>query len=74
MLRIMVEDKFAQYDNLIKYRMEQERLDDEEIARLKIEAEALRAADEARAVNRARVRQSIETKRAVAKEKEDGGN
>jgi len=69
----MVADKFAQYDSLIEESQKEHELDDAEIERLKLEAEALRAADEARAVNRARVRQSIEAKRAT-KENEDGGN
>jgi hypothetical protein len=70
----MVADKFAQYDSLIEERQKEHELDDAEIERLKLEAEALRAADEARAVNRAKVRQSIETKRAASKENDDGGN
>ncbi len=70
----MVADKFAQYDSLIVERLEEHAKDDAEIARLKAEAEALRAADEARAVNRAKVRESIESKRAAEKENEDAGN
>jgi len=70
----MVADKFAQYDSLIEERMKEHEKDDAEIERLKLEAEALRAADEKRAANRAYVRQSIETKRAAAKENDDAGN
>ena len=65
----MVVDKFAQYDHLIEANQAQQRADDAEIERLKIEVAASKADIEARAAKRASVREKY-LKKAEEKDNE----